>query len=321
MSPLDGAAVAAVEDLARRAVARPDVHTDPGEAIDHVTVRVTRDDESMEFLDLEPYAAGPRQQRGAAVLHDGPSFVTYVSRLATPATTLWADPTGNSGAGTITAVFDDHQPDVPGWREHRAALHAQLDPDWRDWVAADGKLMPQRDFAQFLLDHAHTIAAPGPAKLMPAVQQFTAARNAKYESAVNLTNGQVQMVYVEDITTSTKGRQNVALPTTITLQLFPYLGFPADVQAWPVVAHLRWQIPNGGGELKIGVKLERPDRVRRDAWERLCADVATGCVYPHPVRVGADDGSATNEVMTRALVPMLQGVAPAALRQVETRRP
>lgn len=272
----------------------------------HVATELLRSDERIAREDLEHLADRPREARGSAVVHDGPSFVAYVNRHAAAATTMWADPAANSGNGVVVAVVDDHLPGEPGWREHRVELRAQLDPDFADWVGIDGRLHSQKAFAQFLLDHDHTIVDPTPNRLMPAILQFTAARNAQYESSVDLDNGQVGLVYVEEIKTQNpKGRQRVALPQEITLALFPYAGAVEGLQAWQVKARLRWQIPADGGALQIGVKLIRPDQVKREGWERMCADIASGVQTAVPAREGG-----------HAPVPMLQGVAPGPLRNI-----
>lgn len=293
---LDGDAVGAVARLAARAEQARPVAFDNAEDVLPlgVTLRVVDDRQHVERVDLEALHPAPRDHRGSAELHDGPSFADYVTRLATDTTTLWAQPpTGKAPGGLVVAVFNDHKAGQPGWRDHRAALLVQLDPDWQAWMSIDGKLMDQKAFAQFLLDHQHNIGEPPPARLMPAVLQFQAARNASYESSVNLDNGEVRLAYVEEIKNNNKGKQTVALPQVITLGLYPFAGAVEDTAAYPVEARVRYQVPNDGGPLQIGVKLTRPDYVVRQAWDRLCADLRDN---------------------TPATVPLLQGVAPAALR-------
>jgi uncharacterized protein YfdQ (DUF2303 family) len=293
---MDGEAVEAVALLTQRAASSEGVEfADADVAVPlGVHVRVVDHHQRVERLDLEALHPTPREQRGAAQLHDGPSFAAYVNRLHTESTTLWAiPPEGKVGAGRITAVFYDHTGDTPGWRDHRAELAVRLDPDWLDWMRIDGALVEQKVFAQFLLDHQHNIGAPPPNQLMPAVLQFSAARNAQYESSVNLDNGQVRLVYVEEVKNNSKGKQTAVLPQVITLGLFPFAGALADEPAWPVEAHVRYEIPHDGGALKIGVKLTRPDHVVRQAWDRLCAQLR-------------------DEIPEQVL--LLQGPAPSALR-------
>lgn len=303
MSTDYAAEAAVVEDTVRRAeTRRPVSFGDDYLVPEGVVVQVLRDDEHLAMKDLEPLDHHPRENRGAAELHDGPSFINYVTRLHSKATTMWARPPqpANPQAGTraqpgrVVAVFNDHTAeDKPGWRDHRATLIVQDDPDWAAWSKIDGALISQKDLAQFFLDHSHNIKAPSPARLMPAVMQFQAARNAKYESGVNLDNGEIRMSYVEDIKSDNKGRQNVALPQTITLSLYPFAGAVEASEAYEVEARVRYKIPADGGALEIGVKLTRPDFVIRQAWEKLSAEISAG---------------------TPADVLMLQGIAPDALR-------
>lgn len=303
MSAMDGSAVEAVAELERRSADREIKFPEGWIIPEGIVVQRVHHDERLETLDLEALDSAPRDVRGVAQLYDGPSFVAYVQRLHTAATTVWAtQPTpgregGRARPGGMTAVFNDHaDAGSPGWRDARATLHVQDDPDWLAWTSLDGQLVSQKQFAQFLLDHVHNIVAPSnPAKLMPAVLQFQAARNAAYSSHVNLDNGEVRLSYVEEIKQNNKGTQQVAMPQVINLGLYPFAGANEAAVAFPVEARLRWELPRGEdtGPLKIGYKLTRPDQVVLQAWERLTEEI----------RAGLPD-----------TVLLLQGVAPDPLR-------
>jgi uncharacterized protein YfdQ (DUF2303 family) len=296
-----GSQAAIVADAVRRAESRRTVDFGNDYLVpEGAVVQILRNDERLELKDLEAIDHHPRENRGEATLHDGVSFIAYVTRLHAKSTTLWAQAPRidyermRRIPATVTAVFNDHtDAEHPGWRDHRATLSVQPDPDWRDWQKIDGEYMGQKAFAQFLLDHSHNIKAPSPARLMPAVLQFQAARNARYESGVNLDNGEIRMSYVEEIKNDSKGRQSVALPQEITLALYPFLGATEETEAFDVAARVRYKIPADGGELQIGIKMIRPDHVERQAWDLLSAQIAE---------------------QTPADVLMLQGEAPSSLR-------
>jgi uncharacterized protein YfdQ (DUF2303 family) len=287
-------AVEAIEDLTRRVYESTPVEL-PGAYPVAVAARVMRNDERIQTLDLEHLEAQPREHHGNAVLHDGPSFAAYVNRLADERTTMWARQVpGGSTKPSITAIFNDHRDSgQAGWRDHTATLDIDYDPDWKDWREADGKEMPQKDFAQFLLDHAHTLGQQDIGKLMLAVTKFRASRDTKYSSAVNLTNGEVTFTFEEQIKNDTKGAQTVTLPEKITIESFVFAGATEATQATVVEAFLRYEVPRDPGPLRIGYKLIRPDKAEREAWDVVCAQI---------------DEATPDEV------PLLQGTAPAALR-------
>lgn len=291
---------------------------------EHVTVRTVLDDEEVEVVDLEQIAERPRDQRGCAVVHDGPSFAAYVNRLATPATTMWAHTPQQQGAlPTITAVFNDHigerlavegetvtiegtelpipavpgRPGSPGWRDHTVRLEVARDEDWQAWCGADGKLMGMKAFATFLLDMQHTLG-DGFAELMLAVTQFRSIRNIKTEQMVDLKSGKVSFVYTENNANSTTHK--IELPDEIHLSTYIFVGPDDETLKVPVTALLRYEEPrNSEAAMSYGYKLVRPAAVEREAWRRICADV----------------DAATGDV------PMLQGRAPDPLRDYTTTAP
>lgn len=315
----------AVEVLARRAQnAEPVDFTDDYHLPEAVAVRVVRQDERIETTDLEKLEPGPREQRGTAKLHDDRSFAAYVNRLKTPATTMWANDLSDTSLPTVTAVFNDHtgavaevavrpssegedsdrEPTVlrggnaayPGWRDHTAQLQVTYDEDWRDWRDADDKLMPQKAFATFLLDHQHTLGAEQFGQVMKAVSEFRSMRNVKHQSTVDLRTGVHTFTFEEQ----NAGSQQwvVQLPDKIVIRTWVYAGGDDEAQKVDVEALLRYQEPGDAkGSLQLAYKIVRPAAVEREAWRRIVADIAA----------------------TVPDVPMLQGAAPAALREVPRR--
>lgn len=248
---------ALIEDLTRRAEAA----TLPAPYLldegSHILARVIRNDERLHTSNLEAWLSEPTRARGSALLHDPGDFVSYCNRLGNSFTTVW----GNQDRATFTAVFNDHLNDVdPGWRDHTATLALQPDKDWEEFQAKDGKYLSQTQFAEFLLDYQPLFVDPDGATLLEIATHFKAHKKAEYSSEVDLDTGDVQFNYTE-ITQKTQRAGQIELPRELTVELSPYLGM-APVH---MLARLRWNIE--GGQLAIGIKLQRPDLMKREAFE------------------------------------------------------
>lgn len=245
-----------------------------------------RNDENVNLVDLERWLDKPRRQRGNVVVHDWSDFAQLVNRLRDAHhSALYA----NVDAGTVTAVFDDHAAEgVAGWRSHTAELKLQADPDWTRWLAFNGKLLSQTDFATVLEDLAHTVVSPDAATLLEVATSFRATKKADFDSTVNVQNGDVQLSYSE-VTNAAAGAKksgSVEVPRTFVIRIAPWRGVdPVDV-----TARFRYHVDNG--HLSLGFALLRPDRAKDDAFALILQQL----------REEIDED-----------VPLFKGIAPAAV--------
>lgn len=274
---LSDSGVEAAAELGRAAEAAQAIELDTGDpAIDSsLIIRITRNGECMQVQDLERVLGAPRDARGRASLHDADSFATYVSRLASEATTVWC----NDLERSITAVINDHY-GSPGWRDHTATLRVQLDEDWKAWTSRDGTLYSQTNFGEFLEDQAHTIADPPAGELLTIATTLTAKRNLTFESSVRLQSGDIAFGYTEETTAkASKGRLEV--PERFTLRLPPFRGS----EPISIAARLRYRISVEG--LRIGYRLQRPDIAEQVAFDAIVTRVGKGIPSTIPVLTGA----------------------------------
>lgn len=252
---------ALIEDLTRRAG-----YQDPPTAYDVVedgphVVRVLRQDERVQTINLEGWQDTPNRNRGAATVFDPDNFVEYVNRLGDHATTVW----GNESARSFTAVFNDHYtPRDSGWRDHTAVLQLQDDPEWTAFTQRSGRYMNQLDFAEFLQDYAPSVISPDGATLLEVAMNFKAHRKADFESVVDLDTGDVGFRYTEQTNAKAAPKAGeIPVPREFVVSLSPFLGM--DPVA--VTARLRFDVQKEG--LQIGFRLVRPDLVRRDAFTSI----------------------------------------------------
>lgn len=248
--------------------------------------RVLNADERLEVYDLEGVLERPRACRGDVTVWEPADFVSYVNRLGSASTTVWADP----DRGSVTAVFDDHtDATTPGWRRHRATLAVRPDPEWSEWAGRNNRLGSQEDFAEFVEEHLTAIVAVNPgdpeaADMLEVSRTFQAHRSASFERGTRLQSGDVQLRWVETTSASAGSKGHLEVPERFTVQLSPYLG----VAPVNVVCRLRYRINDG--QLRIGYSMHRPDLVQQEAFDRIRAIVAEG------VKADCHLGSAPTEV-------------------------
>lgn len=266
---VDGSGTAVAAELGRRAAQATAIDGDDLDA--GYIARVLRQDERIEFHDLEYILPAPHAPRGHAVIFDPNDFVSYVTRLAHDGTTLWADPDN----GHITAVFDDHMDATTGgWRRHRAILQLRPDDDWKAWVASNERLVSQEQFAEFIENNLAAIIDPEPATMLEVATSFQARRNASFERGTRIANGDVQLRWVETTTATAGTKGHLEVPEKFTVRLAPFLG----VEPVELIARLRYRIADG--TLRIGYALHRPDIAVREAFDRIRAIVATNVTVP-----------------------------------------
>lgn len=229
---------------------------DPAKAYD----RVIPAGATRETLDLERLLPAPRRTRGTVTAQTVDDLARYVQRHDdTARTTIWVDALGHG----VTGVLNDHQPsgaaETPGWGDHRVALKLELTPEWQRWTTKDGKLFDQEAFAEHIELGLPEIVTPDGAELLEIAQSIEGSKSADFKVGHRLTDGNVQIEYVETTTAKAGQKGELEIPAKITLAIAPFLG----EQPCPMTARFRYRIQ--GGHLSLGYLLERPDLVIRQS--------------------------------------------------------
>lgn len=245
-------------------VAEPQLLT-PGGIVRVVTPSEARSD----VLDLEQYLPEPRRKRGSLVAYTAQTLIDYVKAHKIDGSALWADTERVSIAGVINGpISSGTDAEAPGWSDHRVTFTARLTPEWQAWLNIDGKLSSQADFATFIEDHAADVQNPPAADLLELAKTFEATTSAEFRSAIRLDNGSRQLQYVETIDAKAGQTGQFTIPDVIELGLIPFEG----AEPYKVRARFRYRLVSGS--LQLGVVLDRPDRVLRDAFDAVLAVVA-----------------------------------------------
>lgn len=241
--------------VTRQAAALQNVDAD---ALDYAVVDVSG---RASILNLEMLREWPDRRRGTAHPSDVASFIGYVETYSSDDdTTIWVHPT----EGKIVAIIDDHSKEHAAWREHKAQLDLKHSQEWIFWTRQDGNLVDQKSFAEHLREGLPDIAQPDGATLLEIATTFEAKTNVQFRSGVDISSGETKFKYDESIEATGKTADGeVAVPREFVLVLTPFLG-EESVQ---ITASLRHD--TRGGNLRLGYKLERPERAVEDALQRV----------------------------------------------------
>lgn len=179
-----------------------------------------------------------------------------------------------AATGEMIAFIDYHDRDnhpQPNWCQHRARFALTTDPRWKLWKAKDRVWMTQADFAEFIEDAAEDFVKPEAARLLEIVNTFKATKNLAFKSAQNLTNGEVNLQYAEDIQAGGGATGRVALPEIFEIGIRLFDG----LDAYKLKARFRYRVPNASMPLAFSYTLIRPELSERDAIEQVVKKVET----------------------------------------------
>ncbi|MEU7399969.1 DUF2303 family protein [Streptomyces sp. NPDC044948] len=197
------------------------------------------------------------RKTGTTTVRDAQSFLTYWDKHHDDNSEVYAD----SDRLTVTAVLDAHTSGTARWGGHRLHLALRATDAWKQWLALDGKLMGQEQFAEFLEDHLPELLEPDAATMLEIAQSIQGVAKAEFQSGTRLQSGERKLSYVETVTAKAGQKGELVIPETFVVGLVPFEGS----EGYRLTARLRYRI--NGGPLQLGYKLERPADVQRTAFD------------------------------------------------------
>lgn len=218
------------------------------------------------YIDDEEFHNHPRRSKGERTVSEVGSFLAELDRRPLDgAGTLW----GSATNGTITAVYNDHTSNVPGWRDDRLKLVLKPDPDWTAWHKLSGQYLPQEQFGDHIEELRHTISSPDQADLLEIIHSIRASTRGEFDSSIDRARGGQKLTYKKEVSAKAGavGRE-LEVPQHIILQLQPWEGHG---QLYEVNAYFRLNITEG--HLKLAVKLFPTREILRTAWNDVTAKV------------------------------------------------
>ena len=193
--------------------------------------------------------------RQAVQVQTAQSFVDYWNRFAHADSVIFADEI----KGCYVGFVDYHtSANEPRFCQHMVTYQVRNSLEWETWTGADGKSMPQADFARFLEENYVDIVDPPHADMIAVATNLKAKKAVEFASAVDLQTGEVQFLYQESIRGSADKRQgSIKIPEAFTIGVPVLLG---DERV-AVKALFRYRIEEG--KLRLWYDLHR----RQQHWE------------------------------------------------------
>lgn len=238
-----------------------------------------------EYKPLTDLLPAPTRKSGTVRLHEVDSFIDFVKRHGSlQSCNIYLDVDYAKQRVKATAVLNDHADGHghAGWRDHKVEFSPRFTEEWSRWIENNGQrgALTQADFANFLESNISDITTPAGSKLpsgadvLSFVSALQETRKVKYGSALNLTNGMMQIEFIEDGDAATKGKLEVFREFAIGVR--PFL----NGQAYEVRAFLRYRIDRNTGQITFWYELQRADRVLEDACKSIVEDIRTKTGLP-----------------------------------------
>jgi len=131
-----------------------------------------------------------------------------------------------------------------------------------EWSNMHERSVPQIEFARFLEERAHEIVAPDAATVIETAMSFEALRRVDFKSAVRLSNGTREFVYVEE--DQAKGK--VVMPERLSFAV-PIFD---EMEKQTVSARIRYRLDEG--RLFFSIVFDDLSEIERDAFQ-VCVSV------------------------------------------------
>ncbi len=222
----------------------------------------------LRQIDTDEYSANPRRKEAKRSVTDAASFVAYLNRHADDHTEVYA----HTNSSKVIGVIDSHDEATgdAGWQKHRISLDLEHSKQWLAWTKADGKLLAQDEFADFIDDQWNDVIDPEPARMIDIARTFQAHTKVNFESALRETSGDVKLSYIEDTAAKAGQKGDIEIPARIQLALRPYVGGPI----YSIWASFRYRLR--GGSVALGFKLERPELILEAAFADIVTEIREG---------------------------------------------
>jgi uncharacterized protein YfdQ (DUF2303 family) len=229
-------------------------------------------DGRIERVDLTgpEHTGAIARKTGRTVVRDAASFLTYWAKHHDDASEVYSD----VEQLTVTAVLDAHSADEPGFGDHRLHLQLRRTKAWEAWLALDGKLVTQEQFANFLEDHLPELVDPDAATMLEIAQSIKATTKAEFQSGTRLQSGERKFIFTEETKTSAGSKGDLTIPEVFEIAVAPFEG----AAAYKMRARFKYRL--GSGQLALGFKLEQPEERAKAAFADVLAAIAEGIDTP-----------------------------------------
>lgn len=243
---------------------------------------------------FEKFRLFPKQKTGTAHVTAAESFIALTLRHRTPATALFAN-TLDWKKPSLMAVVDYHKPfDVgagePDWLKHRIVYDFPLTDEWKAWIACDGRVMEQEDFAEWFEEHLPELSAPDsqesedflanyglkvayPNEILALTRGISVHVESRVKNNITLQSGEGEITFEEEHKDAKTGVK-LAVPGLFILSIKPFrMG-----NACRIPVRLRYRV--SGGAVKWFFKMLRPEDYVTEEILRDCERAASETELP-----------------------------------------
>lgn len=242
---------------------------------DHIVVP-----KHYKLLDMNEFGPEPRRINRSLDLWDLDSWLAYTKEFTSEKLRLYR---GNHNEPYLRAVFDDHTPGSPAWREHSTKYVPLVTDEWRAWERLFERQIEQGVLVDHLEDTLPDIVSKFPdgnaacsgADMMLVAREFKAHTKAEFRSEVDLHSGSFGLTYDETVRGATKSGK-MQVPEAFAIRLPMWEGRP------PVHLKVRLRFKVRDGELSFTLVPDQLPRVKRQEWD-LVLEAAQGGLGPDAV--------------------------------------
>ncbi|WP_246174185.1 DUF2303 family protein [Paraburkholderia hayleyella] len=230
---------------------------------------------NLREYDDSKHLATPQRKTASVRLRTADDFIGYVKRHGSLTdSTIWCEANYPKGEVAFTSILNDNgeNPEAAAWRDHRAYFQPEFSEEWRRWISGHKKAMTQIEFAAFLEENLKDVAGPSSDENLPTGAQmlemalaFEATQDFRFKSAVRLSNGGVNLSFVQDDDGATLQRMQMFEKFAIGIPVF------RNGDAYHVDARLRYRVRDS--KLTFNYELVRFDKVLEAAANGVIATI------------------------------------------------
>lgn len=238
----------AVTQIAGMGAAISDPHVVESTEAGKPHVFVVPDGYKVKTETFEEYAARPARASNRAITVRGEDSLITIAKAQGQLPRVYADPVTQS---IVCVLNDDEHNEIPGWRDNRVTVALVQTREWQAWMANNGKLLPQAEFAEFIEDHYGTILSPSAADMLEIAQSLEASVGLRVKSSQRLRTGERKLVYEEEQTARAGFDGELTIPEELDIALVPWRG-RGDI---PIPMRARLRFRTTGGNVSMGYKI------------------------------------------------------------------
>ncbi|SAK53211.1 hypothetical protein AWB78_01304 [Caballeronia calidae] len=228
----------------------------------------------LEEKDDSKLLPTPLRKYAKVRVRDTESFIEYMKRHGSLTdSTVWCLADYTQGRIAFTGIVNDHGEDADkaAWRDHLVHFSPAFSEEWNRWTGFHKKPMSQTDFASFIEDNLRDIASvegsglPTGSAMLEMALSFEATQDMRFKSAIRLSNGGVNLSFVQDDDAQTLQKMAVFERFAIGIPVF-WSGDPYQVDA-----RLRYRVRDG--KLNFWYELVRTDKILEAASSTVIATI------------------------------------------------